>query len=119
MHQWDGDDRRTPSTESVVLGIMANLNEKIDRLVVEHQATRSLIEDHMKAEDHLLQEFKNAFPEGDANGHRAYHDTVMKELERRAKFRDAVIEKSLASLVWMVLVGIGTAAWAYVKDHLK
>lgn len=116
MHQWDGEERRQ---DSVLYDIVANLNEKVDKLVDEHKATRLIIEDHMKGEDHLLREFKNAFPEGDATGHRAYHDTVMKELERRAKFRDAVIEKSLAGLVWMMLVAFGTAVWQYIKDHLK
>lgn len=119
MHQWDGEDRRQQNTETMLFDIVANLNEKVDRLFEEHLTTRTLIEDHMKGEDQLLQEFKNAFPDGNPHDHRSYHESVMKEFERRAKFRDAVIEKSLAGLVWALLVGMSTAVWAYIKDHLK
>lgn len=39
--------------------------------------------------------------------------------DKRAAFRDAVIEKTTASLVWAIVVGLGLAIWQYVKDHLK
>lgn len=115
---WDGEERRN-SNNSVLYELVSELSRKVDNLFAEHRAVRTIIEDHMKGEDHLLKEFKNAFPDGDPQGHRAYHDAVIKELERKARFRDAVIEKSLAGLVWMGLVGIGTAVLAYLKDHLK
>ena len=44
-----------------------------------------------------------------------YHELVIKEAEDKANFRKAVIEKSIASLVWTFVVFIGSAMWFYVK----
>jgi hypothetical protein len=40
---------------------------------------------------------------------------AIKREARIESFRSAVIEKTLAGLVWAALVGIGLAAWEYVK----
>lgn len=37
---------------------------------------------------------------------------------RKIRFRDAVIEKSLAGLVWAALLFLGAAVWSYVRTLL-
>jgi len=51
--------------------------------------------------------------------HHDYIDVVMAREAERTAVRRAVIEKSLAGLVWSGVVALGAAVWAYMKDHLK
>lgn len=91
---WDGRNERRKENRNQLFDMIAELDAKMERVL-------------------------GAIPDGDVEGHRRYHEAVMRSLERREKFRDAVIEKSLASLAWSILMGMGYAFWAYMKDHLK
>ena len=51
--------------------------------------------------------------------HHNYIDVVMQRESERTAVRRAVIEKSLAGLVWSGMVSFGAAIWTYMKDHLK
>ena len=44
---------------------------------------------------------------------------AIKAEAERAQLRKAIIEKSLASLVWMALCGVGVLLWSGLKDHIK
>ena len=44
---------------------------------------------------------------------------AIKAEAERAELRKAIIEKSLASLVWMALCGVGVLVWSGLKDHIK
>jgi hemerythrin len=122
MHQADEKEfheRMAMTTLNLLYQLITDLNQKMDDMIDEHRSTKEMLEDHMKGEDHLLAEFKNAFPNGDPVSHKNYHETVMEEMATRKKWRDAVIEKSLAGLIWASLAAVGTACWAYIKDHIK
>jgi hypothetical protein len=57
----------------------------------------------------------------DPEAHEAHHKylTVLLEREaKRSKLWDAVIEKSLAALVWALIAGFGVAALDYLRNHL-
>jgi hypothetical protein len=45
---------------------------------------------------------------------------VRMAIEREAQsiaLRKAIIEKTLTSLIWMMVVGIGYVFWEFLKDH--
>ena len=44
---------------------------------------------------------------------------LIKREEKKIALWDAVIEKTLSSLVWGALVGLGIACWAYLKGAIK
>lgn len=54
---------------------------------------------------------KKAFPGGDFEGHRRYHETMQEVLEEKRKLRVAVQEKTISALVWSGIVGLGFALW--------
>lgn len=59
---------------------------------------------------------------GDVDKHRRQHeflDALMEREARRAAVQQAIIEKSLAGLVWSAMVGIGLAVWQYLRDHIR
>ena len=50
-----------------------------------------------------------AFPNGDFEGHRRYHETMIEILTERRRLRMAIQEKTISGLIWASLVGIGVA----------
>ncbi len=77
------------------------------------------LERHVAEEHELLKNFIGAFPEGDTRGHRDAHKAWIEREKKRAALRDAIIQKSLAGLLWMAIVGIGIAVWHYVGDQVR
>lgn len=64
---------------------------------------------------------KEAVPNnGDAVGHRTYHELMIEAARDRKRLIAAVKEKTIAGLVWGVLVALGATVWfgaiAYVKQ---
>jgi len=79
----------------------------------------SSLERHVAEEHELLKNFIAAFPEGDARAHRDAHKVWMDREKKREALRDAIIQKSLAGLLWMAIAGIGIAVWHYVGDQIR
>lgn len=71
---------------------------------------RNELAQHIKDEMTLFQ--------GHDNSH-IFLSALMEREAKRVKFRDAVIEHSLSSLVWSMLVATALGIWAYLKDHFK
>lgn len=115
---WDGTERRSDN-HSVLYDLLKRMEKKLDALQYDQAVTREQLETHMKGEEHLISVLTSAFPDGDAERHCRYHKAEIKRLERQERFRDAVIEKSLSSLVWGGIVGLGAVLWQYIKDHAK
>ncbi len=69
--------------------------------------------------DDLEQRFAEAFPGGDHVGHCRYHKLMIDDIEARKRLRQAVMEKTIAGLVWGGLFGVGVAVWQYLKALLK
>lgn len=63
--------------------------------------------------------FAEAFPGGDHIGHCRYHTLMIEEIEAKKKLRQAVMEKTIAGLVWGALVGLGILVWQYLKSMAK
>ncbi len=52
-----------------------------------------------------------AFPEGDFEGHRRYHATMIEMLNERRRLRTTIQEKTIGGLVWLAIMGVGAAVW--------
>lgn len=59
--------------------------------------------------------FSGAFPDGDPAGHRAYHEAQIAYMTERAALWRDIRGKTLAGMVWMGLLALGTAVWEYVR----
>lgn len=80
---------------------------------------RDQIYQMLKDQSGKLDTLIGAFPDGDTSGHRRYHELVIKREERKERLHQAIIEKSVASLAWALLVTLAYSVWGYIKDHLK
>jgi len=52
-----------------------------------------------------------AFPAGDIDGHRRYHEVMIADIESRKKLTQAIIEKTISGLIWSLVVGLGYSIW--------
>lgn len=59
------------------------------------------------------QRLLDAFPGGDVEGHRHYHEMMMEAGRDRKRLITAVKEKTVAGLVWALMLGVGIACWKY------
>lgn len=69
--------------------------------------------------DDMEKRFADAFPGGDHVGHCRYHELMIEDIEARSRLRQAVMEKTVAGLVWGLLAGLGIACWQYFKTLVK
>jgi hypothetical protein len=69
--------------------------------------------------DEVNQKLVDAFPAGDVHGHRRYHELMIEQIEERRRLRRAVMEKTVAGLVWGTLATVAVACWHYLKALLK
>ncbi len=82
----------------------------------EKQELRELITDKFAE---LNQRIDLLVPDGDAEGHRRYHEALIEAQKRRAKIYDAIIEKTLSALIWAAIVGLAIMAWHFAGDVIK
>lgn len=66
-----------------------------------------------------VDELRRAFPDGDWDGHRRYHEAIIKKLEAREQFyldlRGELAKKGL----WAVIAMLGVALWAFFKAKIN
>lgn len=97
-------------------GAISQLEEYIDERLERRSAeTRDYFDSRF---DEVTKLIKSGYPGGDLDGHRLAHEVFIREAERRAKFRDAVIEKTLTALVWFALSGVALAVWNEFKKKV-
>ena len=59
----------------------------------------------------LYETVTRAFPSGDIDGHRRYHEVMISDIESRKKLTQAIIEKTISGLIWSLVVGLGISIW--------
>lgn len=69
--------------------------------------------------DDVEQRFAEAFPGGDHMGHCRYHTLMIERTEEIRRLRNAVIEKTIAGLVWAGVLALGLAIWQWVRTNLR
>lgn len=69
--------------------------------------------------DEMDAKFKAAFPAGDNVGHCRYHEAQIELLHERRRLRQAILEKSIAGLVWALIVFVGVSALTYLKTYIR
>jgi hypothetical protein len=63
--------------------------------------------------------FAEAFPGGDHVGHCRYHQLMIEGIDAKKRLREAILQKTIAGLVWGAMIGLGLAVWQYIKSLLK
>jgi len=76
-------------------------------------------EEHKRWKADMERRFAEAFPGGDHVGHCRYHDLMIEDIAAKKRLRQAVMEKTIAGLVWALIVGAAIAGWHYFVDIVR
>lgn len=98
-----------------------DMKEEIQRLAEAEIRTAQSIETLSKRMENLIdvnEKVVNAFPAGDMDGHRRYHEMMIEELEEKRRLRRAIKEKTVAGLIWAAIVWLGVAAFEHFQGLL-
>ena len=60
-----------------------------------------------------------AFPGGDIESHKRYHEVQMEMLEEKRRLRRAIMEKTIAGLVWSAIIAGFMLGMNYLKLWIK
>src|SRR3990167_5432408 len=91
--------------------LLAELLREVRALATCQHSIREELKDHIARKEEKLDKLVKAFPADDPRGHREYHDALIASAQQRVKIRQAIIEKSLAGIIWVGLVWIAIAIW--------
>lgn len=103
----DGERRRTaPLT---MRELEDHIDERVRVRLTEHAAEERQQMDERFGE--LKKLLSSAFPGGDPDEHRRYHDEVIAWIQERRKLFASIREKTITGLLWAGLLWIGSAVW--------
>ena len=95
----------------------------VERRKVPHEhieACQDALRQHFdKRFDELAKMLRSAFPDGDLDGHRRAHQTVMAAAADREARWKSVWEKTISGGIWAGIVLLAAALWEYIKDQVK
>lgn len=111
---------RTEGTgEAAIIRAIDSLRDEIGQRHVENT---SINEEQSRKLDEVIRrvdDLNSAFPGGDWDGHRRYHETLIAKAEARARFyldlRSDLAKKGL----WVVILSVGAMAIRYAQTHIR
>lgn len=59
-----------------------------------------------------------AFPGGDLDSHRRYHELLIENTIEKRRLRRAIQEKTISGLVWAIIAGTGLAVWHEITSRI-
>ena len=74
--------------------------------------------DTLKGITAVNQKIMSAFPSGDVDGHKRYHETMIEDMQSRKDLTKAIKEKTISGLIWAGMVAAGAAGWHELKMKL-
>lgn len=94
------------ANEELITELLREIREDVQGARQEIQEVRQELRDHVADE---------MAPHHQAS--HAYVDSLIAREEKKSRLYDAIIEKSLAALVYGAIVAFGTAVYTYVSSH--
>ncbi len=82
-----------------------------------------LLRDHMEEEQAFRNLIEKSFPknrhgEADFEGHGDYHTKLIERAAKAELARERIVEKVAGGSLWALMLFMGIAALAYLKDHV-
>lgn len=112
-----------PKTEgtdySAVVVALDALRGEIGARHVENTSTLELVEGKVNILIERVDDLAKGFPEGDVEGHRRYHEALIKKAEVRTRLYEKLLEKLMEKGVWAVIALLAVALWQYFKAQVK
>lgn len=97
-----------------ILAIKADLDQRHGENVTRAEINEKLLGDLIRRVDGLY----HAFPDEDPDGHRRYHDAMVKRIEARTKLYEDLRTELAKKGIWAVLILLATAVWFFIKAKI-
>lgn len=95
-------------------GLREDLDHRHSENVDAQAATNAKVVEAIRGIDEL----RRAFPGGDWDGHRRYHEAVIKRIEAREKFYQDLRTDLATKGLWAVIIALGGAVIFYIRAKI-
>lgn len=102
--------------------IVAAIDALRDEIIQRHVENTSINETQTTKLDEVIRrvdDLHKAFPGGDWDGHRRYHETLISKAEARTKFYLGLCDDLAKKGLWIVIIALGAALLRYLQAHIK
>lgn len=111
---------QTPDHEAALRGLFQEWRHDIELdNAAKHSENKAEMEALRREVLGLSSTVKMAFPDGDLDGHRRFHELMIAKEEQRQQIRREVITHLLKGGTWAMLVGLIWMVLKHAKDYLK
>lgn len=111
-----------PQTEGqgwhAVVEAIDSLRNEIGERHVENTSSLEVLEKDLKVVIERVDDLAKGFPGGDWEGHRLYHEAVIKKMEARTALYQELRLQLVTKGLWALLALMGVALWQYVKGKV-
>jgi hypothetical protein len=112
-----------PHTEGdgsrAIADALDRLRDEIGQRHTENTSTLEVVEDKLNVLFDRVDDLAKGFPDGDWEGHRRYHEAVIKKMEARTKFYDDLRGDLAKKGLWAVILTMAAAIWFFLKSKLN
>ncbi|CAE6901015.1 hypothetical protein [Paraburkholderia domus] len=98
-----------------VVDAINGLRDDIDQRHVENVTAQAVTDAKVVEAIRGIDELRRAFPGGDWDGHRRYHEAVIKRIEAREKFYQDLRTDLATKGLWAVIIALGGAVLFYIR----
>lgn len=101
-----------------VAAAIGSLEAALDKRHDENKAAQADTAEKVEEAIRGIEELRKAFPEGDPDGHRRYHETIIRKNLAREKFYQELTAHLVKGGAWALLVFIAWASWLAIKSKV-
>lgn len=99
---------------AAILAIKDDLDQRHSENITRAEVTDKKVDEAIRRIDDL----HKAFPGGDWEGHRRYHEAMIERIEKRSKLYDAMLTELTTKGMWALIVFLGGAVLFYIRGKL-
>lgn len=92
--------------------------DKVFKRINVAEDTIEVLKDDVKDIKGDVEKMCKAFPEGDVEGHRRYHQLIQERTDEVRRLRQAIIEKTVSGLIWASVIAAALFFWKGFLSHL-
>jgi hypothetical protein len=111
-----------PHTEGegwrAVVEAVDSLRDEIGVRHTENTSSLEVLEKDLKVVIERVDDLAKGFPGGDWEGHRHFHEELIKKMEARTALYQELRVQLVTKGLWALLVLVGVAVWQYVKGKV-
>jgi hypothetical protein len=99
---------------AAINGLKSDLDQRHGENITAQAVTDAKVVELLRGVDDL----RRAFPDGDWDGHRRYHEAVIRRMEARAQFYRDLSGHLIKGGAWALIVFLAWASWQAIKTKV-